>query len=184
MRTYLLLAFLLLAASPLIAEASDGIPVLKQAQSLHKTGQYREAVDLYRKALASSAFGDKVNDQARIGLCHARRKGGIDAADVERKENSEPREVEGALAKPEKIYAPVAKYTRATRKARIQGQVITQTIIDHEGCITKVTVLKSLHSDLDQAVLDISKTWVMRPALLDGQPVDVYYNFTTNFGQR
>ena len=41
-------------------------------------------------------------------------------------------------------------YTEAARRARIQGVVIVETIIDKEGNVTNVRVLKALPMGLDQ----------------------------------
>jgi protein TonB len=83
---------------------------------------------------------------------------------------------------PEKISAPQPQYTEIARKARIQGVVIVQAIIDKTGAVTSVKLLKGLPMGLDQAALDAIKRWQFKPATLsDGRPVSVYYTLTVNF---
>jgi TonB family protein len=89
--------------------------------------------------------------------------------------------VGGDVKAPEKINAPPPQYTEIARKARIQGVVIVQAIIDKEGQVTNVKVLKGLPMGLDQAAVDAIKKWQFKPATLNGKPVAVYYNLTVNF---
>lgn len=92
-----------------------------------------------------------------------------------------PIHVGGDVQPPVKIHAPEPHYTEIARKARIQGVVIVQAIIDKEGNVTNVKVLKGLPMGLDQAAVDAIKKWKFKPATLNGKPVAVYYNLTVNF---
>lgn len=97
-------------------------------------------------------------------------------------EPSGPIHVGGDMNPPEKTYAPQPQYTEIARKARIQGVVIVQAIIDKEGNVTSVKLLKGLPMGLDTAALDAIKKWKFKPATLaDGRPVAVYYTLTVNF---
>lgn len=92
-----------------------------------------------------------------------------------------PIHVGGDVKAPVKTYSPQPAYTEIARKARIQGVVIVQAIIDKQGNVTNVKVLKGLPMGLDQAAVESIKTWKFQPATLNGKPVDVYYNLTVNF---
>lgn len=92
-----------------------------------------------------------------------------------------PIHVGGDVQAPVKTHAPPPQYTEIARKARIQGVVIVQAIIDKQGNVTKAKVLKGLPMGLDQAALDAIEGWKFEPATLNGKPVDVYYNLTVNF---
>ncbi len=72
-------------------------------------------------------------------------------------------------------------YPEESRKARITGAVVLQTIIDVEGRITDTKVLKSPAADLAEAAVEAIRTWRFEPARLNGEPVAVYYNLTVNF---
>lgn len=72
-------------------------------------------------------------------------------------------------------------YTEAARKARIQGIVIIEAVIDREGNVTDARVLKPLPLGLDLAALNAVKQWKFKPGTLNGQAVPVYYNLTVNF---
>jgi protein TonB len=89
--------------------------------------------------------------------------------------------VGGDVQKPEKVFSPQPQYTEIARKARVQGVVIVQAIIDKEGTVTNVKVLKGLSMGLSDEAVKAIKKWKFKPATLNGKPVDVYYNLTVNF---
>lgn len=92
-----------------------------------------------------------------------------------------PIRVGGDVKPPEKISAPSPQYTEIARKARIQGVVIVEAIIDKEGNVTNVKILKGLPMGLDTAAADAVQKWKFKPATLNGKPVAVIYNLTVNF---
>ncbi|HEX9493540.1 MAG TPA: energy transducer TonB, partial [Thermoanaerobaculia bacterium] len=85
------------------------------------------------------------------------------------------------------VQAPVAinriepQYTELARKARIEGVVIIEAIIDRNGSVTDARVLKPLPLGLDQSALEAVKRWKFKPGTLNGQPVPVIYNLTVIF---
>jgi TonB family protein len=93
----------------------------------------------------------------------------------------EPYRVGGEVLRPEKISGLSPVYTEAARRARVQGVVIIEAIIDEAGNVTDAKVLKGLPMGLDQSAHEAIKTWKFKPATLDGQPVKVYYVLTVNF---
>lgn len=92
-----------------------------------------------------------------------------------------PIHVGGDVNAPVKISAPQPQYTEIARKARIQGVVIVQAIINKQGEVTNVKVLKGLPMGLSEEAVKAIKRWTFKPATLNGKPVDVYYNLTVNF---
>ena len=92
-----------------------------------------------------------------------------------------PIRVGGDVKPPKKLQAPNPQYTEIARKARIQGVVIVEAIIDKTGNVTNVKVLKGLPMGLDQAAADAVRRWKFEPATLNGKPVAVIYNLTVNF---
>lgn len=72
-------------------------------------------------------------------------------------------------------------YPAEALKARIQGIVICEAIIDKNGDVKKAMVLKPLPFGLDQAALEALRQWKFRPATLNGEPVEALFNVTINF---
>lgn len=88
----------------------------------------------------------------------------------------------GDMTPPRKLHAPQPLYTEEARQKRIQGVVILQTIIDAEGRVTRVEVLKGLPEGLSESAVEAVKQWRFEPAKVEGEPVPVYFNFTISFG--
>lgn len=89
--------------------------------------------------------------------------------------------VGGGVTPPVKIYSPRPLYTEDARRAGIEGVVILETVVDEEGNVRDVKVLKGLPHGLDQSAIDTVKTWRYEPAVRNGEPVAVYFTFTINF---
>jgi protein TonB len=92
-----------------------------------------------------------------------------------------PVRVGGDVQPPVAIDRIEPQYTEVARKARIEGIVIIEAIIDRNGNVTDARVLKPLPLGLDQAALEAVKRWKFKPGTLNGQPVPVIYNLTVNF---
>lgn len=87
----------------------------------------------------------------------------------------------------EEVTAPVAiektapSYTEEGRKARHQGRVVLRTVIDEHGLVKDVEVVEGQPYGLSEAAVAAIRTWRFHPALLDGEPVPVFYLLTINF---
>ena len=92
-----------------------------------------------------------------------------------------PLRVGGDVKAPVVITRVEPTYPEVARKARIAGIVIVECIIDKNGNVTNVQVLKPLPFGLDQAAADAVRRWKFKPGTLNGQPVDVIFNLTVNF---
>lgn len=92
--------------------------------------------------------------------------------------------VVGHPHRPELIGKPVHQYPQAARKARIQGTVIVEVVIDTEGCVRRPRILKGLPMGLDGAALSAVRSWTFQPATIEGRPVAVYYVLTVSFSAR
>ncbi len=88
------------------------------------------------------------------------------------------------VVKPEKISSPQPQYSPLARKARIQGQVSVQAVLNKRGNVTDIEVIKGLPLCLTQQALLAIREWKFQPATLHGRPVDVYYHLTVNFRLR
>jgi TonB family protein len=92
-----------------------------------------------------------------------------------------PYRVGDQVSRPEIISATKPVYPERARRARVTGTVILESIIDEQGDVVNVRVLKGQPMGLDQAAVDAVKTWKFKPAMMKGKPVKVYYVVTVNF---
>ena len=89
--------------------------------------------------------------------------------------------VGGAVTRPEKISGDPPQYTPMARRARLEGTVIMELIIDESGNVVHQEILRGLPMGLDRSALDAVAKWKYRPATFQGQPVKVYYTVEVNF---
>ena len=73
------------------------------------------------------------------------------------------------------------KYTETERSARVAGVVIVEAIIDKDGNVDKVRVIKGLPMGLSEEAERAVRQWHFKPGTMNGQPVDVIFNLIVNF---
>jgi periplasmic protein TonB len=81
---------------------------------------------------------------------------------------------------PYKIVDAAPVYPAVAQRARVEGVVILEVVIDARGRVGSVGVLRSI-ALLDQAAADAVRQWRFTPALLNGEPVPVVMTVTVNF---
>lgn len=89
--------------------------------------------------------------------------------------------IEGDVLPPKRTYAPRPNYTEEARRARVEGVVILQAVVDAVGEVGYVKVLKGLPEGLTESAVQVVEQWRYEPATLNGEPVSVYINLTVNF---
>jgi metallo-beta-lactamase class B len=88
--------------------------------------------------------------------------------------------VGGAVSRPELISSVPVAYSEAARKARINGVVIVEAVVDEKGDVVRTRVLKGLPLGLDKAAETAVRAWKFKPAMAYGKPVKVYTTLTVN----
>ena len=73
------------------------------------------------------------------------------------------------------------QYTDAARKARIAGTVVIEAIIDKNGNVDRVKVIKGLPGGLSEQAENAVRRWKYKPGTLNGKPVDTIFNVTVTF---
>jgi protein TonB len=71
-------------------------------------------------------------------------------------------------------------YPEIARAARVEGTVILEAVLDTNGRVTQLRVLKSA-AMLDQAALDAVRQWRYTPSFYGGHPVSVLMTITVRF---
>ncbi|MEO6326497.1 MAG: energy transducer TonB [Thermoanaerobaculia bacterium] len=72
-------------------------------------------------------------------------------------------------------------YPEAARRARLQGDVILEAVIDRDGHVREIRVLKGVNALLDHAATNAVSTWRYRPALIGSRGVAVYLTVKVSF---
>jgi protein TonB len=78
------------------------------------------------------------------------------------------------------------EYTADAMRARMQGVVILECVVEPDGRCGDVRVVRSLDRTfgLDQKAIDAARKWVFRPGTRLGDPVPVFVTLEMEFGLR
>ena len=82
---------------------------------------------------------------------------------------------------PQRLEAPQPEYTEEARRARVQGVVIVEGVVDCQGTFRDLRVVKGLPLGLNDSALDALARWRFLPATRNGSPVSVRYRVTIEF---
>jgi protein TonB len=82
---------------------------------------------------------------------------------------------------PVRLEAPLPAYTEPARRARREGDVVLEAVIDLEGRVREARVLQSLGFGLDEAALLALADWRFEPARKAGRPIPVIYRLVVRF---
>lgn len=75
---------------------------------------------------------------------------------------------------PQVLQQPTPAYTQEAREARIEGIVTVSAVIQKNGSVSQIKVMKGLGYGLDESVVQtIAKKWKFKPGTLNEQPVSV-----------
>jgi periplasmic protein TonB len=87
----------------------------------------------------------------------------------------------GGVSEPIPIYKPEPEYSEEARKAKFQGVVLLQIVVDDQGRTRDIRVIRPLGLGLDEKAIEAVQKWRFRPSLKDGRPVPVIANVEVNF---
>jgi TonB family protein len=75
---------------------------------------------------------------------------------------------------PQVLQQPKPLYTPKAREAKIEGIVMVGAIIQKNGSVGQIKILKGLGYGLDESVVNtLSREWKFKPGTLNDEPVDV-----------
>jgi protein TonB len=152
----------------------------------------REAADAVRRAEAGDAAARAQSQAATERLREAQRK--LEAARAQRSASvdgsQQLRSPSGRTPirvsdvpgmKPPTVRRNVKpEHPLAAMKARVEGTVVLEALVDEQGRVADVRVMKSIPL-LDEAALDAARQWQFTPTLMNGEPVPVLVQLEMNF---
>jgi periplasmic protein TonB len=89
--------------------------------------------------------------------------------------------VGGGVSQPVAIYRVEPEYSEEARKAKFQGTVVLQIVVDERGLPRDLKVIRALGLGLDERAMEAVQKWRFRPATKDGKAVPVYAQVEVNF---
>ena len=92
-----------------------------------------------------------------------------------------PVRVGGQISEPTLLHRVEPVYPSAAVAARVQGIAILETIVDEEGRVTDVRVLRSANPLLDREAIAAVRQWRYKPVMLNGIPVRLVLTVTLSF---
>ena len=88
---------------------------------------------------------------------------------------------ERGVQRPVVVNMKKAEYPESAKAQKIQGDVVMEVVIDAQGKVSDVQVLKKLTDELDAAATAAIRASTFRPGTKDGKPVPVKVTFTVAF---
>jgi TonB family protein len=85
------------------------------------------------------------------------------------------------VSAPIPIYAPEPTYSEEARKAKFGGIVMLSIIVDAQGQVRDVHVVKRLGLNLDEKAEEAIRTWKFKPGIRQGVPVPVHVLVEVSF---
>jgi protein TonB len=82
---------------------------------------------------------------------------------------------------PLRLHAPLPAYTEPARRARREGDVVVEAVIDLEGRVREARILESLGFGLDESALRALADWRFEPARKGGRAIPVLYRLVVRF---
>jgi TonB family protein len=82
---------------------------------------------------------------------------------------------------PKSLYHPDPQYSEAARKSKLMGRVTLGLVVDTDGKVRSVWVVRPLGEGLDENAIDAVKRWNFMPATKDGKAVPLLMNLSIGF---
>ena len=87
----------------------------------------------------------------------------------------------GGVSSPSILYKVEPEYSEEARKAKFQGTVVIQLVVDEKGNPRDMKVIRPLGLGLDQKAIEAVEKWRFRPGQKDGKSVAVFATIEVNF---
>lgn len=87
----------------------------------------------------------------------------------------------GGVSPPTVLSKVEPEYSEEARKAKWQGTVVLQLVVDEHGLPQQMKVTRSLGLGLDQKAIEAVGKWRFKPGMKDGKPVPVIATIEVNF---
>jgi periplasmic protein TonB len=87
----------------------------------------------------------------------------------------------GGVKAPVPVYTIDPEFSEEARRAKYQGEVMVQIIVDAQGNVQSPRVVRPLGMGLDEKALEAVMKYKFKPGTKEGKPVPVYMTIAINF---
>lgn len=87
----------------------------------------------------------------------------------------------GGVSQPTLLFKVEPEYSEEARKAKFQGAVVLQIVVDEKGLPRDIKIVRPLGLGLDQKAIEAVEKWKFSPGKKDGKPVPVIAQVEVNF---
>jgi periplasmic protein TonB len=88
---------------------------------------------------------------------------------------------DGGVKPPRIVHKSEPRYSPEAKDAKIEGIVVLSAVVETDGRVTGVQVVRSLETSLDEQAVKAIRSWVFEPATKDDVPVPVKARIEINF---
>jgi len=81
--------------------------------------------------------------------------------------------VGGGVSAPQIVFKVDPEYSEQARKAKYQGTVVLNLVVQKDGTVRDIRVVRALGLGLDEKAVEAVQQWRFRPGQKSGDPVDV-----------
>jgi periplasmic protein TonB len=89
--------------------------------------------------------------------------------------------VGGGVSSPQILHQVDPEYSEEARKAKYNGTVLLHIVVNTDGHVSDVTVVRGVGLGLDEKAIEAVKQWRFKPGARNGVPVRVAANVEVNF---
>jgi periplasmic protein TonB len=160
------------ASGPIASMSPDAAPIEMPRSIAKETG--------LEQVHTAAAAGLAVEERGSTGLDGLGSCAGCVLPPPPPPPSQRPVRLHAGMQPPAKVVHVNPIYPPLAQAARREGVVILEAVIDAQGNVTTVNVLRSIPL-LDQAAVDAVRQWRFTPTLLNGEPVPIVMTVTVNF---
>ena len=89
--------------------------------------------------------------------------------------------VGGGVSAPRLVFKKEPEYSEQARKAKFQGTVVLNIVVQRDGSVRDIRVVQPLGLGLDEKAVEAVKEWRFQPGVKNGVPVDVAATIEVTF---
>lgn len=158
----------------LLAPPEPPAPITAPVTDKGITGSGAEGEDLFGEGLPGDGSGNDPRGQGGDGP-GGRGPGGQGL------EDDSPRTLVGPIRPPRLLTRVEPSYPHSARVARIEGTVVLQAVIGHDGSVEEIEVLRETSPLFRDAAIDAVRRWRYAPAMHNERAVRVYLTVRVQF---